>query len=105
MSSKHEQHAMDIAVLIAAESVKACFLCIVAVAAFCYYAYKAVFAPAPPAKPAIAAKPALQAKPYVQPLYAMATKLEQHTLRELQSITAINKKIAKHKLIAMYAAG
>ena len=86
MSSKYEHHALDIALLIAVESTKACILCIVAVAAFCYFAYKAVFAPAPPAKPASAAKP------YVQPLYAMAAELETHTLRELQSLTAINKK-------------
>ena len=101
MSTKHDVHALDVAAVLAVESIKACILCFVAIVAFVYYFCKVFFAPAQ-AKPA---STATQAKPHVQPLYEMSTELQKHTLKELYAITAIHKKVAKHKLIAMYAAG
>ena len=104
MSTKHDVHALDVAAVLAVESIKACILCFVAVVAFVYYFCKVFFAPAQ-AKPASTASTATPTKPHVQPLYEMSTELQKHTLKELYAITAIHKKVAKHKLIAMYAAG
>ena len=101
MSTKHDVHALDVFAVFALEAIKACILAFVALAAFLYYFYKAFFAPGQ-AKPAFTATPA---KPHVQPLYEMSTELQKHTLKELYAITSIHKKVAKHKLIAMYAAG